>query len=566
MADPKSYEYANQLQDQYRHEFTERQARKNKRASARARATAPPTPPVTASAPLERDEDIEIDLSSSYRNNNHRNPAPSAPPVYTSTINSTMTPNMDDDEAYARQLQNEMELEHQQQQQQQQQQRSEQSPFGVASTSSTTTLPLLMDKDARMAQQLQDEELARRYSQQSGFLDELSSSNGTMASSHRNSHGHTSHRTSTEEEPNAAAAARRIAQEMDDAEMAQRLSVYEQEASSRLAVQQQRQQQQQGAGPSSGLKLIVGRVLPLLICGVAISIAVLFLLGVFQTDNVPFLGNIFPGVGDDDWIDTDPWSGNGVGPSGPISDSNDFSWSNKGNGIRLEILNALDDSWQSTLQVAVANWDAGYPIDSLTLSITQVAYEMDCKAVQSKLKVCNADYGPTRWRGLNEVLLNRRTNTIISSSAKMNEHYLRNEGGDQKLYTMCHELGHGFGLPHWDEDFYNKDLGNCMDYTNNFDANKHPDETNYEFLLDLYGATELRRQRHLKKRIRERSFPKLPETIRRTMREAVSKLEQRIDDMAHEDGWRLLHRTKHGEAHEMELGEGYKVRVHMLLA
>jgi hypothetical protein len=37
---------------------------------------------------------------------------------------------------------------------------------------------------------------------------------------------------------------------------------------------------------------------------------------------------------------------------------------------------------------------------------------------------------------------------------------------------------------------------------NNFDANKHPDKTNYEFLLDLYGATELRQERHLKKRQR----------------------------------------------------------------
>jgi hypothetical protein len=142
-----------------------------------------------------------------------------------------------------------------------------------------------------------------------------------------------------------------------------------------------------------------------------------------------------------------------VGPSEAISDSNDFSRSNNnGNGIQLDILSALDDSWQSTLQVAVANWDAGYPIDSLTLSITRVAYEIDCEGVPSTLKVCNGDYGPTRWRGVNDVLLNRRTNTIISSSAKMNEYYLQNKGGDKKVYNMCHELGHGFGLPHWDED------------------------------------------------------------------------------------------------------------------
>jgi hypothetical protein len=50
------------------------------------------------------------------------------------------------------------------------------------------------------------------------------------------------------------------------------------------------------------------------------------------------------------------------------------------------------------------------------------------------------------------------------------------------------------------------------------------------------------------------------------MHEAVEKLAARLDDNAHEDGWKLLHRSKHGEEHELDLAEGYKVRVHMLLA
>jgi hypothetical protein len=50
------------------------------------------------------------------------------------------------------------------------------------------------------------------------------------------------------------------------------------------------------------------------------------------------------------------------------------------------------------------------------------------------------------------------------------------------------------------------------------------------------------------------------------LHDAVEKLAARLDDNAHEDGWKLLHRSKHGEEHEMELEEGYKVRVHMLLA
>jgi hypothetical protein len=70
----------------------------------------------------------------------------------------------------------------------------------------------------------------------------------------------------------------------------------------------------------------------------------------------------------------------------------------------------------------------------------------------------------------------------------MNEYYLENnEVGDQKLYNMCHELGHGFGLPHWDKVSSNQDLGNCMDCTNNPGANKLPDASNILF-KNLYGG------------------------------------------------------------------------------
>lgn len=129
--------------------------------------------------------------------------------------------------------------------------------------------------------------------------------------------------------------------------------------------------------------------------------------------------------------------------------------------------------------------------------------------------------------------------------------------------TIC--LGHALGLPHSDEDFNNEDLGNCMDYTNNFDENKHPDESQFEILLDYYGAIGLRR--YLKGKTRYKAgFSKTPEHIRQKVKQVVQKLERRNDGKEHEDGWKLLHRNHRGEEHEMQLGEGYKVRVHKLLA
>ncbi|MGK3761237.1 MAG: hypothetical protein ACI8RD_013555 [Bacillariaceae sp.] len=76
----------------------------------------------------------------------------------------------------------------------------------------------------------------------------------------------------------------------------------------------------------------------------------------------------------------------------------------------------------------------------------------------------------------------------------MNEHYLLNADYDERLYTMCHELGHGYGLPHTDENFNNKDLGNCLDYTNRPSNNLRPGQQNCNRLLEMYGAVNVGRR------------------------------------------------------------------------
>ena len=102
---------------------------------------------------------------------------------------------------------------------------------------------------------------------------------------------------------------------------------------------------------------------------------------------------------------------------------------------------------ETTFATAIEEWDQGTP-DSLSLIVTDVEPESLCEAVDGTMKVCNGNYGDTGWRGLNEVLLDRRTNIITSSAARMNEYYLHmsgianallNQARDQRQYTMCHE-------------------------------------------------------------------------------------------------------------------------------
>ena len=102
-----------------------------------------------------------------------------------------------------------------------------------------------------------------------------------------------------------------------------------------------------------------------------------------------------------------------------------------------------------------------------------------------------------------------------------------------------------------------------MDYTFNWDINKHPDETNYSYLKDLYGVVGGRRLRRRQSESKPRETT--PAHILSKMSEAVQKLEKEPHN-AKKHGWRLLHWREHGFEHEMELGDGYKVRVHMLSA
>ena len=68
---------------------------------------------------------------------------------------------------------------------------------------------------------------------------------------------------------------------------------------------------------------------------------------------------------------------------------------------------------------------------------------------------------------------------------------------------MCQEVGHTLGLDHQDETRDNRNLGSCMDYTNDPDggaggasatdpSNEHPNQHDYNQLVTIYSHTDLR--------------------------------------------------------------------------
>jgi hypothetical protein len=82
-------------------------------------------------------------------------------------------------------------------------------------------------------------------------------------------------------------------------------------------------------------------------------------------------------------------------------------WRTQGlTGLSLEVVSALESGWLPFFETAVFQWDNGSP-DALTLTKSYQSHQTACDPVNYKLIVCNGDYGDTRWRGINKILLER---------------------------------------------------------------------------------------------------------------------------------------------------------------
>jgi len=133
-----------------------------------------------------------------------------------------------------------------------------------------------------------------------------------------------------------------------------------------------------------------------------------------------------------------------------------------------------------------------------------------------------------------------------------------------------------FSLPrNADEKFRNPDSGECMDYTRNPQNNMQPGPPNFEFLQAMYGtvpetvaseeASPGNRQIvGFDEHKNEIDSSGLPDWVLDAWEDLVPTIEQSADGREHQDGWRLLHSSLHGTLHEIELGDGYILRVHKL--
>ena len=110
---------------------------------------------------------------------------------------------------------------------------------------------------------------------------------------------------------------------------------------------------------------------------------------------------------------------------------------------------------------------------------------------------------------------------------------------------------------------WSNDASLFKDYTSNPEANKAPDDTNYAFLVELYGVVPDRRSM-LRSNLKALAVE--PRDLRFRVEEAMNELENGSILSSESFNATLLHSNEFAEAVVIELGDGFQLQVHMLLA
>ena len=112
---------------------------------------------------------------------------------------------------------------------------------------------------------------------------------------------------------------------------------------------------------------------------IAASVGIVVTSGNADKFSAENLRNIVPGIDDSDLAEQDPFAANEEPPH----------WSNGGSGgLRMTVVNALQDRWQTAFNIAISDWDFGIP-DGLRLSTQRENHDFDCKPVDGMVKICS---------------------------------------------------------------------------------------------------------------------------------------------------------------------------------
>lgn len=177
-----------------------------------------------------------------------------------------------------------------------------------------------------------------------------------------------------------------------------------------------------------------------------------------------------------------------------------YHWARTSNPFTIQLGDNVNGSWDAHLGTAATDWSRSSVLDASRVAGSTKPRQ--CRATSGRVEVCNEKYGFNGWLGIAQIWVSGVH--ITQGVVKLNDSYFNTSTYNTpawRLFVMCQEVGHTFGLDHQDETFDNPNLGSCMDYTNDPDGgpggasstdpgNEHPNAHDYAQLEAIYAHTD----------------------------------------------------------------------------
>jgi hypothetical protein len=163
-----------------------------------------------------------------------------------------------------------------------------------------------------------------------------------------------------------------------------------------------------------------------------------------------------------------------------------YHWARTANPFTVQLGDNVSPTWDPYLRTTSSDWSKSSVLD--TPLATGQAGTKSCHPKSGRVEVCNGAYGNNGWLGLAQIWVSGTH--ITQGATKVNDTYFNTPQYDTSAWrnlVMCQEVGHTLGLDHQDEDFDNRNLGTCMDYTSNPTTNQHPNQHDYDELEIIYS-------------------------------------------------------------------------------
>jgi len=186
------------------------------------------------------------------------------------------------------------------------------------------------------------------------------------------------------------------------------------------------------------------------------------------------------------------------GPAAANHSWGGYHWASDGHGADLTVNTAITANWTAHVNGAISDWEKSRKLSFTTQAASGVNTKR-CAPIYGEILMCNDSYGQRGWLGLATIWLSG--GHIVQGVTQLNDTYFNmafyNTTPWRRL-VACQEIAHDFGLDHQDENFYNYNLGTCMDYTvapaggiyNGVDygpSNEHPNDHDYDELITIYS-------------------------------------------------------------------------------